>query len=219
MEGFTIQNVHFSSMALAPLAALVGGENSFLAAPVMGPTAALPTPAETPSPDRPVRRPRPAGPRVFCQLCDEYPSGFRGKHELSRHTSLKHGNQVQVFACLDPGATATVKGHPIRKPFAECKHCMDVKFYNSEQNAIDHLRRGHFIPKYDPHSTNNVRVLPRDLPAAEMRRWVEKMVITLPPPTAGPAPVPAPAPGNDNFIPGQGFINPALLMRNPNEDD
>ncbi|TFB01811.1 hypothetical protein CCMA1212_006421 [Trichoderma ghanense] len=139
----------------------------------------------TPNTTRPVRPPRPAGPRVFCDTCDEYPEGFRGKHELSRHQTLKHDIQVWKYICLDPGPGATVAGKPIVVPFHQCKRCLKHKQYNSEQNAIDHLRRGHFIPKWHPNLRDEDRVHARQLPAKQMRRWVQKVVVDNPPqPTA-----------------------------------
>ncbi|OTA08278.1 hypothetical protein A9Z42_0092420 [Trichoderma parareesei] len=80
-------------------------------------------------------------------------------------------------------------------PFEKCRRCRGSKQYNSEQNAIDHLRRGHFIPKWHPGFEDKNWVHPRQLPAEQMRRWVQRVVVNNPTqPTAPPPPPPPPAP-------------------------
>lgn len=146
----------------------------------------MPAPAARPAARAsPARTPRPAGPRVMCTMCDEHPGGFRGRHELNRHVELKHNNPGTTWICLDPGNEATVGDHKIQKPFKKCKRCTGLKEYNSLQNAIDHLRRGHFIPKWHTEFKDEDRVLPRELPAKAFVNWVRTIGGTAP---TGPQP-------------------------------
>ncbi|KAL7805653.1 hypothetical protein V8C44DRAFT_368414 [Trichoderma aethiopicum] len=159
----------------------------------------MPAPAARPAArTSPARTPRPAGPRLSCTMCDEHPGGFRGRHELNRHVELKHNNDGTTYICLDPGNEATVGQHKIQLPFKKCKRCTGLKEYNSAQNAIDHLRRKHFIPKWHPGFKDADRVLPKQLPAKYFEDWVRTIggTATTAPQPANQAPAVAPPPAN-----------------------
>ncbi|ETR99680.1 hypothetical protein M419DRAFT_37374 [Trichoderma reesei RUT C-30] len=96
-------------------------------------------------------RPRPLGPRVLCDMCEEYPDGFRGPHELNRHKALKHNGRVTGYICQNAGQTVTASGQKLLRPLSECSRCKENWQYYSVQNAVEHLRRNHFAEKKKPH--------------------------------------------------------------------
>lgn len=136
---------------------------------------------------------RPKHPKVKCGQCEEYPDGFRGEHELRRHTEAKHGSTVKKFICVDPAVMGMKTDFKPFTPLDKCKHCRGGKEYGAYYNAAAHLRRAHFCKKLPrakgPKSGNSNDAETSERrggkgggdwpPMTELKKWMEEKSVSM----------------------------------------
>ncbi|KAL2112161.1 hypothetical protein VUR80DRAFT_8417 [Thermomyces stellatus] len=122
---------------------------------------------------------RPKHPKVFCDKCTDHPEGFRGEHELRRHTSSKHSDTVIKWVCRDPGAESNISAV---NPLSKCKACLAKKQYGAYYNAAAHLRRAHFRKRASRGRRGGEKSEGRAgkgggdwPPMAELKHWMRKV--------------------------------------------
>ncbi|TQV95955.1 C2H2 finger domain-containing protein [Cordyceps javanica] len=113
---------------------------------------------------------RPPLRRVYCTHCNDYPEGFRGEHELRRHTHARHAALVRRWVCREPP-----RRHPNQPwtsvPLNTCKSCMAQKSYGAYYNAAAHLRRAHFPPTRNGKSAS-------DWPSMSvLKEWMQEVCV------------------------------------------
>lgn len=117
---------------------------------------------------------RPPHPRVYCDKCNAHPDGFRGDHELRRHTDREHAPTRKMYVIKDISKGKTL--------LAKCKACQSGKKYGVDYNAAAHLRRQHFKPK--TRNGKNKQKIPSTIDQtvpemAELRKWMEEVEVRV----------------------------------------
>jgi hypothetical protein len=115
---------------------------------------------------------RPSHDKVKCNQCNEHPNGFRGDHELRRHTERKHGAFRKYYICKDISHN--------QQFLASCKACTSKKKYYAYYNATAHLRRAHFNPKrkgrkgkIEPEDRRGGKGGGKEPPMDVLKEWLE----------------------------------------------
>lgn len=116
---------------------------------------------------------RPPHPRVYCDKCIVHPEGFRGDHELRRHTDREHASTKKMYVIKDISKGKTL--------LAKCKACQSGKKYGVDYNAAAHLRRQHFKPKIRSKNKQKVpATIDQTVPEmAELRKWMEEVEVRV----------------------------------------
>jgi hypothetical protein len=127
--------------------------------------------------------PRPRHDTVFCKHCKDFPGGFRGLHELSRHHQRNHNESIKKWICIQP-IYSTIEP---TVPLSKCKACSTQrKAYGAKYNAAAHLRRAHFTPKQrgtrgnqKPSSFVSTKSLVSALPMSELEPWLKEIRVPV----------------------------------------
>ncbi|KAK4185112.1 hypothetical protein QBC35DRAFT_30169 [Podospora australis] len=136
---------------------------------------------------------RPKHPKVMCFQCNDHPEGFRGDHELRRHTEAKHKSVVKKWVCRDPADYNLPHSVTATKPLGDCKQCSAGKHYGAYYNAAAHLRRTHFRVKARKGSaaSKNGSNTPKDdekrggkgggdwPPMSELKLWMSEVEVPM----------------------------------------
>lgn len=126
---------------------------------------------------------RPRHDKLFCEHCTDFPQGFRGLHELSRHHERNHNQSINKWICIEP-IYSTIKP---TVPLSKCKACSTLrKTYGAKYNAAAHLRRVHFTPKQrgtrrnqKPSSFVSTKSLVSELPMSELEPWLKEIRVPV----------------------------------------
>lgn len=120
--------------------------------------------------------------KVFCESCNEYPDGFRGEHELRRHTNSKHAEMITKWVCRDPSSVSIESNLKAIQPLDKCKACISMKRYGAYYNAAAHLRRSHFKKRTargkkraDSKQQGSAKDLPAWPPMEDLKHWMTKI--------------------------------------------
>jgi hypothetical protein len=110
---------------------------------------------------------------VHCTLCRDNPDGFRGDHELRRHTEREHSTKKTFYVIKDRSEDGQL--------LAGCRSCQAGKRYHVDYNAAAHLRRQHYNPSKDENGKNMPHLLSPDgkqPPMSTLRGWIEAVEVT-----------------------------------------
>ncbi|RPB02271.1 hypothetical protein L873DRAFT_1802210 [Choiromyces venosus 120613-1] len=117
---------------------------------------------------------RPPHPRVHCKQCNENPDGFRGDHELRRHTEREHAPTRKMFVIKDISKSGQF--------LAKCKACQSGKRYGVDYNAAAHLRRQHFNANAKKDDKKKRMSFNTSYPnMADLRKWIEEVEVVVEP--------------------------------------
>lgn len=127
---------------------------------------------------------RPKHEKRKCKLCDDYPQGFRGEHELRRHQNAKHSSHVTKFICRDPRDVGQSTSVDTVIPLSQCKQCSTRKKYGAYYNAAAHLRRSHFKNKAPRKGSSQMLLASAEEESAgcwpamhEIKVWIEEIIV------------------------------------------
>ncbi|KAF2674585.1 hypothetical protein BT63DRAFT_14536 [Microthyrium microscopicum] len=72
--------------------------------------------------------------KLLCTECNEHPGGFRGEHELTRHTNLRHATKRKMWKCVDNRPRDSRFAMP-QIALIKCRNCQEKKLYGAYYNA------------------------------------------------------------------------------------
>ena len=175
------KHMPLSSSVKAPHPAVAGSVPPRASPPAKSPLACAPNAGKMEISK--TRRERPAHKRLFCSLCNQHKTGFRGPHELQRHTSRHHDFQRKRYICVDPRIDGPGSSLTVFKSLESCKHCRDKKPYGADYNAAAHLRRAHFKERM-PRAKGRLPPVQDDANAfpvmEDLKHWIREITVSVP---------------------------------------